>query len=107
MKTLLIVGAVICKLRGFEAKRQQMNNILHRQRSSLSQGSIFSESLLRNLDGKINWDFSEERNNVERFFTSVKSVISYEIRKFAGIFDSVISIPNNAYLHLARKKAAK
>ena len=28
--------AVICKLRGFEAKRQQMNNILYRQRSSLS-----------------------------------------------------------------------
>ena len=66
-KNLLIVGAVICKLRGFEAKRQQMNNILHRQRSSLSQGSIFSESLLRNLNGKINWDFSEERNNVERY----------------------------------------
>ena len=36
--------------RSKEAKRQQMNNILHRQRSSLSQGSIFSESLLRNLN---------------------------------------------------------
>ena len=43
-KNLLVVGAVLCKLRGFGAKRQQMNNILHRQRSSLSQGSIFSES---------------------------------------------------------------
>ena len=31
----LIVGAVVCKLRGFEAKRQQIKNILHRQRSSL------------------------------------------------------------------------
>ena len=24
-------------------------------------------SLLRNLNGKINWDFSDERNNVERY----------------------------------------
>ena len=28
-KNLLIAGAVICKLRGFGAKRQQMNNILN------------------------------------------------------------------------------
>ena len=34
-KNPLIVGAVVCKLRGFEAKRQQIKNILHRQRSSL------------------------------------------------------------------------
>ena len=40
-------------------------------------------------------DFSEERNNVERYqlFTRIKSFISYEIHQFAGIFDSVISIP--------------
>ena len=31
-----IVGAVVCKLRGSNAKRQQMNNILHRERNSLS-----------------------------------------------------------------------
>ena len=49
-KNLLIEGAVVCKLCGFEAKKQQMNNILHRQKSSLSLGSIFSESLLHNLN---------------------------------------------------------
>ena len=61
------------------------------------QAKKFSESLLRNFNDKIKWDFSGERNNVERyqFFTSVKSFVSDEIRKFAGIFDSVISTPNN------------
>ena len=36
-------------------------------------------------------------NKVERyrFFKRVKSFISYKICKFAGIFDSVSSIPNN------------
>ena len=40
------------------------------------------ESLLRNLNGKMHWDFRKERNNVERyqFFTSVKSLISYVVR---------------------------
>ena len=66
----LIVGAVVCKLRGFEAKRQQMNNILHRQRSSLFQGSIFSEPLLRNPNGKINWDFQCNQYSPNRWQNS-------------------------------------
>ena len=35
-KNLLKVIAVICKLRGFGAKRKQKNNVPHRQRKSLS-----------------------------------------------------------------------
>ena len=53
-KNLPIVGAVVCKLRDFEAQRQQMNYILHGQRSSLSQGRVSFESLLRNFNDKVN-----------------------------------------------------
>ena len=98
-KNLPIVGAVVCKLRDFEAKRQQMNYILHGQRSSLSQGRVSFESLLRNFNDKVNGDFGEQQNNVKRcqFVTSIKNFIPREICKFAGIFVSIISIPNNRW----------
>ena len=76
-KNLPIVGAVVCKLRDFEAKRQQMNYILHGQRSSLSQGRVSFESLLCNFNDKVNGDFGEQQNNVKRcqFITSIKNFI--------------------------------
>ena len=95
-KNLPIVGAVVCKLRDFEAKRPQMNYILHGQRSSLAQGRVSFESLLRNFNDKVNGDFGGQQNNVKRcqFVTSIKNFIPREIYKFAGVFDSIISIPN-------------
>ena len=52
-KKLSMVGAVVCKLRGLEEKDS-------RQRSSLSaERSVSFESLLRNFNGNINWDFGK------------------------------------------------
>ena len=52
-KKLSMVGAVVCKLRGLEEKD-------NRQRSSLSaERSVSFESLLRNFNGNINWDFGK------------------------------------------------
>ena len=50
-----------------------------------------------NINGNNNRNFGEEGNNVERnqLVSCVKSFTSYKIRKVTGIFDSVISIPNN------------
>ena len=39
---------------------------IHEQRSSLSRGSFFSESFFGNSTSKINWDFGDEVNNIER-----------------------------------------
>ena len=36
-KNLLVVGAIVCELSGVETKRQQIYEILHGQRSFLSQ----------------------------------------------------------------------